>query len=47
MCPILPNKMTQRTQTGALQQLERWDGKGDGREGQEGGDICIPRADSC
>ena len=27
--------------------LERWDGEGDGREVQEGGDICIPMADSC
>ena len=27
--------------------LERWDGQGDGREVQEGGDICIPMADSC
>ena len=27
--------------------LEGWDGKGDGKEGQEGGDICIPMADSC
>ena len=27
--------------------LERWDGEGDGRELQEGGDICIPMADSC
>lgn len=26
--------------------LEGWDGKGDGREVQEGGDICIPMADS-
>ena len=24
-----------------------WDGEGDGREMQEGGDICIPMADSC
>ena len=23
------------------------DGKGDGREFQKGGDICIPMADSC
>ena len=23
------------------------DGEGDGREVQEGGDICIPMADSC
>ena len=27
--------------------LEGWDGEGDGREVQQGGDICIPMADSC
>ena len=27
--------------------LEGWDGEGDGRELQKGGDICIPMADSC
>ena len=27
--------------------LEGCDGQGDGRELQEGGDICIPMADSC
>ena len=27
--------------------LEGWDGVGDGKEVQEGGDICIPVADSC
>ena len=27
--------------------LEWWNGKGDGREVQKGGDICIPMADSC
>ena len=27
--------------------LEGWDGAGDGREVQEGRDICIPMADSC
>ena len=27
--------------------LEGWDGKGDGREVQKGGDICMPMADSC
>ena len=26
--------------------LEGWDGEGDGREVQKGGDICIPMADS-
>ena len=27
--------------------LEGWDGEGDGREFQKGGDTCIPMADSC
>ena len=27
--------------------LEGWNGEGDGREFQKGGDICIPMADSC
>ena len=27
--------------------LEGLDGKGDGREFQKGGDICIPMTDSC
>ena len=27
--------------------LEGWDGEGDGREVQKGGDICIPMVDSC
>ena len=27
--------------------LEGWDGEGDGREFQKGGDICKPMADSC
>ena len=27
--------------------LEGWDGEGVRREVQEGGDICIPMADSC
>ena len=26
--------------------LEEWDGVGDGRKVQEGGDMCIPMADS-
>ena len=42
--------MAQETQTGALYQL-RGVGfhllEGDGREVQEGGDMCIPMADSC
>jgi len=39
--------MAQETQTGALYHKEGWDGEGDGREVQKGGDICIPMADSC
>ena len=27
--------------------LEGWDGEGDGREVQKGGNICIPMADLC
>ena len=27
--------------------LEGWEGEGDGKEVQKGGDICIPVADSC
>ena len=27
--------------------LEDWDGEGDGKEFQKGGDICIPMGDSC
>ena len=27
--------------------LDGWDGEGDERELQKGGDICIPMADSC
>ena len=38
--------MAQETQTGACIDLERWDGEGDGREVQKGGDIFIPMADS-
>ena len=38
--------MAQET-NGLCVNLERWDGEGDGREFQKGGDICIPMADSC
>ena len=27
--------------------LEGWDGEGEGKDVQKGGDICIPMADSC
>ena len=39
--------MAQETQTGLCINLEGWDGVGDGREAQKGGDKCIPMADSC
>ena len=39
--------MSQETQTGVLYQLENWDGEGNGREVQKGGDRYIPMADSC
>ena len=39
--------MAQETQTGALYQPRGWDGEGDGREFQKGGDICTPVTDSC
>ena len=39
--------MAQGTQTGALHHLRGTDGVGGGREGQKGGDICTPVADTC
>ena len=39
--------MAQETQTGLFINLEGWDGEGEGREVQEGGDICTPLDDSC
>ena len=36
--------MSRETQTGI--KPEGWEGEGDGREVQKGGDICIPMADS-
>ena len=38
--------MSQETQTRTLYQPREWDGEGNRREFQEGGDICIPMADS-
>ena len=37
--------MSQGTQQEFCTNLEGWGGEGDGRELQEGGDICIPMAD--
>ena len=39
--------MTQEFNLVLCDNLEEWDGVEDGREAQEGGDICIPMADSC
>ena len=38
--------MAQETQARAIN-LEGWNGEGNGREVQKGGDICTPVADSC
>ena len=38
--------MSQESQTGAIYQ-PRGVGWGDGREVQEGGDVCVSMADSC
>ena len=40
-------RMAPETQTGALINLKGWNGEGDGREVEKGGEICIPVADSC
>ena len=39
--------LSQGSQTGALNNLEGWDGVGDRREVQKGGDIRITMGDSC
>ena len=39
--------MAQETLTGALYQPRGVGWEGDGKEVQEGEDICIPMADSC
>ena len=38
---------TQEISNGLCNNLEGWGGEGDGREFQEGRDICIPMGDSC
>ena len=35
-----------KSNRGSINQ-EEWNGEGNGREFQKGGDICIPTADSC
>ena len=39
--------VTRGARTEALEQPRRWERVGGGRESQEGGDLCIPVADSC
>ena len=39
--------MTQGLKLGLCDNLEGWDGVGEGRGVQEGGDMCVPVADSC
>ena len=36
-----------KLQKGLCINLEGWDGEGEGREVQKGGDICISMADAC
>ena len=40
---VWPRKLKQ----GLCISLERWDGAGDGREFQRGGNICVQMTDSC
>ena len=40
-------KLYWKPKEGLCINLEGWDGEGDGREVQKGGDICIPMDDSC
>ena len=39
--------MAQEIQTGSLYHPRGVDVQGDGKEAQQGGDICIPMPDSC
>ena len=38
--------MAKKLKQGLCSTLEGWDGEGDGREVQKGGDVCISMADS-
>ena len=44
---IVDGNLLRKLKQGLCVNLEGWDGAGDGRKAQEGGDICIPMADSC
>ena len=39
--------VTQGAEAGVCDNQEEWDGAGGSREAQQGGDICVPVADSC
>ena len=36
-----------KLEQGLCNNLESWEGEGDGKEVQKGGDVCIPMTDSC
>ena len=38
---------TRKLKQGLCINLEGWDGEGNGREAQKGGNVCIPMAESC
>ena len=46
-CKIDSQWRLRELKPGLCNNLEEKDGEGDEREVQEGGDICIPMADSC
>ena len=39
--------LLRKLKQGLCVNLEWWDGEGDGRDVQEGGDMGVPMADSC
>ena len=43
---IVDGNLLRKLKQGLCVNLEGWDGEGDGMEAQEGGDMCIPMADS-
>ena len=47
MCNVEFAGCLRKLQPGLCVNLQGWDGEGDGREVQKGGDICVPMADSC
>ena len=43
---LIQNKKLLKLKQGFSINLEGWDGEGDGKEVEKGGDVCIPMADS-